>query len=239
MTEAEWLVCTDPLRMFDVLRGNVRRPDGSVTAQRTPGIPEQRLTYRKLRLFACAACRAVWHLLADVRSRHAVEVAERFADGATTEEELRQADRQATEGWSDLWGSAAGAATQLAWYTTGADPIRAAYEAVGKGRALEGPVAASLLREVFGNPFNPRPPRQRKVAKCWNEDLAFWLAWQGDTPVQMAQAIYENGSFGDLPILADVLEEAGCIDNVILNHLRAPEPHVRGCWVVDALLRKA
>ena len=39
-------------------------------------------------------------------------------------------------------------------------------------------------------------------------------------------------------ILADVLEEAGCSDTDVLGHLRGPEPHVRGCWVVDLLLHK-
>jgi hypothetical protein len=33
--------------------------------------------------------------------------------------------------------------------------------------------------------------------------------------------------------LADALEDAGCTDAELLGHLRAPGPHVRGCWAVD------
>jgi len=54
----------------------------------------------------------------------------------------------------------------------------------------------------------------------------------------MAQMIYENRSFGILAILADALEEAGCADTDILDHLRGPGPHVRGCWAVDLILGK-
>src|SRR5262245_2367882 len=61
MTEQEWLCGTRPVRMLRFLG--------------------TRLGERKLRLFACACARRVWHLLTDERSRKAVEVAERHADG--------------------------------------------------------------------------------------------------------------------------------------------------------------
>jgi hypothetical protein len=38
-----------------------------------------------------------------------------------------------------------------------------------------------------------------------------------------------------LGVLADALEDAGCDDTSMLEHLREPGPHARGCWVVDLL----
>jgi hypothetical protein len=84
----------------------------------------------------------------------------------------------------------------------------------------------SLLRDLIGNPFHPRPTISALV-----------LAWQDQTVVKLAQAISEGG-LDRLPILADALEEAGCSDAAILDHCRGPGPHVRGCWVVDLLLSK-
>jgi len=52
MDEAAWLACREPGPMLESLRG---RPDD-----------------RRLRLFACAACRACWGLLTEERSRRAV-----------------------------------------------------------------------------------------------------------------------------------------------------------------------
>jgi hypothetical protein len=86
---------------------------------------------------------------------------------------------------------------------------------------------ASHLRDLFGNPFSSP-----------SLDNA-WLAWNGGTLPKLAQAIYDDRRFGDLPILADALEEAGCDNADVLSHCRSEGPHVRGCWVVDLLLGKS
>ena len=65
-----------------------------------------------------------------------------------------------------------------------------------------------------------------------------WLACDGGAVPRVARAIYEDRRFDGMPILADALEEAGCSDPDIMAHCREPREHVRGCWVVDHLLKK-
>ncbi len=80
------------------------------------------------------------------------------------------------------------------------------------------------LRCIAGNPF-----RTRSIGPAV-------LAWDGETAVRLAQAIYEERAFERMPILGDALEEAGCVEEVMLAHCREKEGHVRGCWVVDRVL---
>jgi hypothetical protein len=69
-----------------------------------PGLPEFRhaiddfllakaaaLGDRRLREFACACCRRIWHLLTDPRSRAALDLAERYATGQAENEQLESA----------------------------------------------------------------------------------------------------------------------------------------------------
>jgi hypothetical protein len=63
---------------------------------------------------------------------------------------------------------------------------------------------------------------------------------------RLAQAAYDERHMPEgtldtsrLAVLADALEEAGCSVADILNHLRGPGPHVRGCWLVYLCLGKS
>lgn len=83
---------------------------------------------------------------------------------------------------------------------------------------------ASWLRDVVGNPFRPA-----------QVDPA-WLLLGDGLVGKMAENIYASGSFHELAILADALEDAGCTNSDILEHCRGPGPHIRGCWVLDLFI---
>ena len=53
--------------------------------------------------------------------------------------------------------------------------------------------------------------------------------------VSFTRRVYERRSFADLPILADMLENAGCPDRLLLDHCRHGD-HFRGCAAVDRIL---
>ncbi len=245
MTEQEWAKGADPRPMFEYLRvarGAARRAAGR----------------RKMRLFACACLRGIWHLLRQPPSRTAVMVAEAFADGDAGEQGLRRAYEAAGEalvgesrefGKSPYWQSAEAATHVATRRFDGGDHPSVIHASFGAANAWaieqgQGPPSperqrrraqalkerhklhADWLRDIFGNPF--RPVRLDPA----------WLAWKGGTIRQAAQAVYQERAFERLPLLADMLEDAGCSDVDILDHCRGPGPHVRGCWVVDLLLGK-
>jgi hypothetical protein len=63
-----------------------------------------------------------------------------------------------------------------------------------------------------------------------------WLAWNGGTIGRMAETIAWHGAWSEMPILADMLEVAGCSDERVLGHLRADSAHSKRCWVLRGLL---
>lgn len=213
MTEQEWEDCAGLTRMLVFLKGKV--------------------SDRKWRLFACGCWRFAWHLLTDEPFRLSVEVAERFSDGKATSEELFAA-------WQD--GSAA--ATTSAWHAASSTSCRLSGSAAAavQGDRIGGPAQAAaqasetkkhaeLLRHIIG-PLLFRP-------------VAFDPACLTRTVQALAQATYENRNLPSgtldndrLVVLADALEDAGCGNAEILDHLRQPGDHVRGCWCVDLILGK-
>jgi hypothetical protein len=232
MTEAEWLDCLDPEPMLTFLRN--------------------RGSNRKFRLFAVEIVRHLSEWLVHADSRAAVEAAACVAEGVSSPSVLSDHYRTAwavlpLEPYSDLHVSAARAAARTVQeqadkaaeltknevvefyarleeekFTTEDEK----YEAYWIGKAQGQAILASCLRDIFGNPFRL---------------VSLDPAWQTPTVSSLAHAAYEErfptGHLDParLAILADALEEAGCTDRDILDHLRSPGPHVRGCFVIDLL----
>jgi hypothetical protein len=214
---------------------------------------------RKLRLFVVACCRRVWPMLIDLRSRHAVEAAEALADGQVSRTDMsacRKAAREAarqilnarTRAGLAMAARAAVETTAPSRHEAGAGSDHAA-RAVADAKChgtgdpggqlildwhqeikAEQREQVPIFRDIFGNPFRPG---------------AFDPAWETPTVISLAQAAYNERSLPSghldplrLGVLADALEEAGCTDQAILDHLHGPGPHVRGCWAVDLVLAK-
>jgi hypothetical protein len=250
MDEEQWVSCTDPIPILEFLRG--------------------RASDRKLRLFAVACCRRVWHLFEDGRTRGAVEMAERYADGLASAEGLAgtavgaaaarcayeaasraslheaHADPDSEQVVETSWAVLALDAVAKAAYGVAYPVAPVAAEAAAYGGAYavafaagrqgpdaaEGAAQAAFLRDLFGPlPF------------CTPALNPAWLTWNAGTVRRLAEAAYQERSVpagtldnDRLAVLADALEEAGCGDAGLLEHLRGPGPHVRGCWAVDLLL---
>jgi hypothetical protein len=245
LTEQQWLAWDKyPGNLAEAFRGKV----GS----------------RKARLFAVACCRRIAHLLPNERCRRGIEVAEQYADGLATRQELIRAHEEATPASRSFW--AVGGTCRRAAIVLAAETVSRATDPTG-GRNLAGVVALAATAVHFAA-LPPDSPRQNAhrgatcapgyvasraeyAAQCALLRDVFGnpfrtppavgprvLAWSGGTIAKLTQGIYQEGAFDRLTVLADALEDAGCKDPEILAHCRGPGPHARGCWVVDLLFGK-
>jgi hypothetical protein len=151
-------------------------------------------------------------------SAEAIEVALAYvsAKGEITGNAVRLAGGAA---WKAAWTEASTATWNERWRASYLAALRAARRALRL-------VQAGFLKDLFGNPF-----RRVKVERSW-------LLWNEGVVLNIVRSFLEQRSFEMLPILADALGDAGCSDPDILNHCREPGEHVRGCWLIDALLGK-
>jgi hypothetical protein len=245
MTEAEWLTSTDPQAMLAWIQ----------TGGESSNRPRNPPTDRKLRLFACACCRQVWDSIKSTSARAVVEVAEKYADGLVKLSGMEAAERlwerrnaygyEPTDVLIDICGRASRYIVE---------------HNLARDREVASPIQAALLRDIFGNPFQPVTPAA-KCSECHGKQGRFakvnggydseWIecskcagkgiltvAWFTPTVLAIATAIHEDRDFEDMPILADALQDAGCDNDGILSHCRDSGPHIRGCWVLDLILGK-
>jgi len=225
MTEIDWLVSKDLEQLLLFLQF---------------GGGGHRATSRKLRLFMCGCCRRIWNFIPNKYCRKAVEVAERYADGLVCDKILEDSwytafcSCESLESPVDYYAGNCAAHTAFDGPRSVSNVPRYACSAIseitkdGNNEAIQTEREAQLIliHDVFGNPFHPLPFINLS-----------WLAWNGGIIPRLAQVIYDNRRFSDMPVLADALEEAGCTNAAILDHCRGETEHVRGCWVIDQLLR--
>jgi hypothetical protein len=220
---------------------------------------------RKLRLFAVACCRGIWHLMTDERSRTAVQVAEAFADRRARKKDLRAARLDAERAGIPLgqaadWAAvyvvddrafgAAHGASEVRCSTDLTDEERKRTEGIGPaflaaGRASQRRMMATL-QAVYARVHRGQVALLRDVAGNPFRPVSVHPSSLTTTVKSLACAAYDERVLPSglldsvrLQILADALEESGCSDPVLLAHLRGPGPHVRGCFAVDALLGKS
>lgn len=216
MNEDRWFTSTDPAAMLDFLQARGRGSE------------------RKLWLFTAACVRSFRTVFGDQMESVSLAIAfERYADGQSSHADLFRCiitdeafDRHFPDG-----------VIPPSRYL---EPVKTAKWAAKTALDFSHPdrrditveekaVICNLLRDIVGNPFHS--------ANCDP-------TWLKPTVLALAQAAYGDrlpDGFLDpvlLAAVADALEEAGCGDPTMLEHLRGKGAHVRACHVLDLLLNK-
>lgn len=218
MTEADWrTTTTQPKRMIRLVA------DASA---------------RRKRLAACGFCRLVWDGLSEVALAGLIPRYEREEFDARVDQLPNPQIVEwlmASRGWGNQMVESVRSADQEGGLAITLDwAERIAPETTVSVVAVRA-AACDVLREVFGNPFQPRKP----IADWLGGG---WLAPDGTTcPVTptaraIAGRIADEHGFADLPILADALDDIGCPDADVIHHLRNGPHHRPGCWALDLIL---
>jgi hypothetical protein len=189
------------------------------------------LNGRKSRLFACGCFRLLWPQIRCPQVKRAVEMAEGRVERQVSEQEL-QSQRYPSGGVAIDSLDHHLQITIQSLVISNMNPgyvawsVRAAIDRVryGPHRYDEGyPPQADLLRDVIGNPFRP---------------ISLDPTWFTSTVIALAKQMYESHDFSPMSILADALQDAGCGNENVLAHCRHGGIHMRGCHLVDLVLKK-
>jgi hypothetical protein len=203
-SEREWLTSEDPLQLLAHVHAS--------------------LEARKAHLVTAACFRRHWERLPAVAQEWA-RLAEAAAEGKASRQDLDDAFEKMEESLNALGPPGEFVALlDLAygmWQSNWVE-LQVVDEHETAWR-FERKAQASLVRDVFGNPFRP---------------VTLQPAWTTEAVQDLARRAYA-GNRDRLSLLADALERAGCDNAELLGHCREPGAHVRGCWVLDMLVGHA
>jgi hypothetical protein len=213
---------------------------------------------RKVTMVAVGFCYMILHLMKDTRSREAVKAVEAIIADDLDYKNAKVLARRAVRNSDDAYNkairnmqpaiarSAARVAAEIAAIACShiieSRVMGASYRinllSISELAALIAQTASRdgmyfkdvqqqqrrLIHCVFGNPFQP---------------TTFMPAWQTHEVIGLAKTLYQARFWDNehLGLLSDALEEAGCTNKAVLDHLRDwKTPHCRGCWVIDGIL---
>lgn len=240
MTEMEWGICDDPFRMLSHLK--------TVS------------TDRKLRLFACACCRRVLHLIGDTTyDIPMLKFAEKYADNVYTKGQLQ----------GRAWGKfgvftpiitprafdAAYHSASYAGVLVNAAARKTCPELVEENnRIFNKLLPTNSLRDATELADSASPRDWINAAKAAENSeyriqaeivreifgnpfrpTASRLCAHDSETFKVAKRLYGSDDFQSLDALAAVLAEEFGNDELIA-HCNSSSVHYRGCWVIDYLL---
>lgn len=100
------------------------------------------------------------------------------------------------------------------------------------------PLGCVAIRDVAGNPYRQPFVETILYLKVLEghalEQVQIHPDWLTRDVRAVAAVVYNENRWDEVGLLADALEDAGCV-GPLLDHLHEPD-HVKGCWVVDAIL---
>lgn len=225
-------------------------PLGSLTGGSVQDREYPFINKRQLRLYDCACCRVVGHLFRTKSHRALDIVEQHVDGGqnppqwlfdemsATTREAIGQIGRN-DETVMRMDETVMRMAAEIA-VTDACKPERpvdghlspdsyTAAERLSVWDLVDGSTQASILREIVGNPFHTivmldgadQITRHRPIdSEASRNEVVYNKVWFTSRVMSIAQTIYDNKQFEDMPILADALEEAGCTEYELLDHCR-------------------
>lgn len=243
MTESEWLVSKDPAAMLRELEWRWNAED--ILLYRSD---------RKLRLFACACCRAAGRK-------------DSVVDGY---EKTGNLSGEPALDWAMDWG--------MRGHQEIDGDLMANFLRDIFGNPFRTPLSCVICENRGRHKqYRGEPSQGHDWVPC-PCCLGPWLTWRGGTIPQIARTLYDERRFEELPVLADALMEAGCpeimecpqckgrgvwhpkqdsgewlstpsfdclqcggtgrLPHPLLAHCRSRGPHARGCHVLDLLLGK-
>jgi hypothetical protein len=217
LTEAQWKEAGDPRVLLDFLR--------------------DKISNRKLNLFAVACCRRAWTLLARP-CQAAIEATERFVDGHLSEEQQGASVQAAIDvqvGFMihemDLTEEGAtrpstnedttqlnrpSAAASAVTYGMSSSPLIGTHtpDAPDQDRGMMAMVS-HITGAITGRASDPAEfalqcNLLRDIVGNPFCPVALAPSWQTGTVTALVEGIYADRAFDRLPVLDDALEEAGC-----------------------------